>query len=376
METLHFSENIISLRRARKITQEQLADFLGVTKASVSKWETKQSMPDVLLLPRLATYFGVTIDELLGYEPVLSKEQIQKIYQDLTEAFAGEEFETVMSRSRELVKKYYSCYEFLSHIVCLWLNHYMLPGGNRSIEILEEAGKLCDHVLEHCKDIALCNEVVLFKANVDLLLGKAKEVVESLEEMYDPSSAFIQGEGLLIQAYLQTGACGKANDFTQIMMYLHLISIVGEAGQYLAIHSDDLALCEETCQRVMAVSEIYNLEELNFNVMAVFYYQMATIYCRHGKKEKAIALLERYVHLSENFLIHEKFHLKGDAYFDRMDYWLEKADFGGNIPRDKKIIYESLKMSLEAPEFEVIGQETAFEKLKKHVAKFDGHWEK
>ena len=80
MNTLNFSDNIIRLRHRKKITQEQLADFIGVTKASVSKWETKQSMPDVLLLPRLASFFDVSIDELLGYEPQLSKEQIQKIY--------------------------------------------------------------------------------------------------------------------------------------------------------------------------------------------------------------------------------------------------------------------------------------------------------
>lgn len=40
MNALNFSENIAGLRREKKITQEQLADFVGVTKASVSKWET------------------------------------------------------------------------------------------------------------------------------------------------------------------------------------------------------------------------------------------------------------------------------------------------------------------------------------------------
>lgn len=40
MEHIHFSENIMILRKKKKVTQEQLADFCGVTKASVSKWET------------------------------------------------------------------------------------------------------------------------------------------------------------------------------------------------------------------------------------------------------------------------------------------------------------------------------------------------
>ena len=90
MNTLNFSENIARLRHEKKITQEQLADFVGVTKASVSKWETGQSMPDILLLPQIAAFFDVTIDELLGYEPQLSREQIRKIYFELAADFAKE----------------------------------------------------------------------------------------------------------------------------------------------------------------------------------------------------------------------------------------------------------------------------------------------
>ena len=52
-----FGENIIRLRKDKGVTQEKMADFLGVTKASVSKWETKQSMPDISLLPIIASYF-------------------------------------------------------------------------------------------------------------------------------------------------------------------------------------------------------------------------------------------------------------------------------------------------------------------------------
>lgn len=57
MSQLNFSSNISRLRHEKNITQEQLAEFVGITKASVSKWETGQSLPDVLLLPRLAAFF-------------------------------------------------------------------------------------------------------------------------------------------------------------------------------------------------------------------------------------------------------------------------------------------------------------------------------
>ena len=76
--SLKIAENIAHLRKKRGITQDELASFLGVTKASVSKWENGQSMPDIILLPEIATYFDVSVDTLIGYEPQLSKEQIQK----------------------------------------------------------------------------------------------------------------------------------------------------------------------------------------------------------------------------------------------------------------------------------------------------------
>lgn len=54
---LKIAENIYRRRKEKNITQEELAGFMMVTKASVSKWESGQSYPDILLLPKLATFF-------------------------------------------------------------------------------------------------------------------------------------------------------------------------------------------------------------------------------------------------------------------------------------------------------------------------------
>lgn len=57
---------IAELRRAEKMTQEELAGILGVSSQTVSKWENSTTMPDILLLPLIADTFGVTIDTLFG----------------------------------------------------------------------------------------------------------------------------------------------------------------------------------------------------------------------------------------------------------------------------------------------------------------------
>lgn len=61
-------KRISNLRKEKGITQEDLAERLGVTPQAVSKWENDISYPDITLLPRLAEILGVTVDELLSGE--------------------------------------------------------------------------------------------------------------------------------------------------------------------------------------------------------------------------------------------------------------------------------------------------------------------
>lgn len=64
---LKLSENIQAMRRARRMTQEQLAEAMGVSIGAVSKWENGLSNPDVALIPEIAEFFGTSVDVLLGY---------------------------------------------------------------------------------------------------------------------------------------------------------------------------------------------------------------------------------------------------------------------------------------------------------------------
>lgn len=65
---------ISELRKEYGLTQAELADHLGVSYQSVSKWENGTSMPDIALLPDIAEYFKVTVDELLGLTPLSNRE--------------------------------------------------------------------------------------------------------------------------------------------------------------------------------------------------------------------------------------------------------------------------------------------------------------
>ncbi len=76
MTAIKINEQIAFLRKQKGLTQEELACALGVTNQSVSKWESAQCCPDIQLLPGIAKLFDVSVDELLGYTPASTDEDI------------------------------------------------------------------------------------------------------------------------------------------------------------------------------------------------------------------------------------------------------------------------------------------------------------
>ena len=76
---MKIGEKIKALRKEKNISQESLAKVLGVTFQAVSKWETNTTAPDVSLIPSIASFFGVSIDELFDYNVFENEQRIDSI---------------------------------------------------------------------------------------------------------------------------------------------------------------------------------------------------------------------------------------------------------------------------------------------------------
>ena len=64
-----FKDNLVQMRKINQLTQEDIAEELGVTRQSVAKWEAGESIPDLDKCKQLADIFGVSLDDLANYEP-------------------------------------------------------------------------------------------------------------------------------------------------------------------------------------------------------------------------------------------------------------------------------------------------------------------
>ena len=65
---MSFAENLIELRKYHNFSQEELAEMIGVSRQTMSKYETGESLPDIEKCKLLANAFGVTVDDLISYE--------------------------------------------------------------------------------------------------------------------------------------------------------------------------------------------------------------------------------------------------------------------------------------------------------------------
>lgn len=92
MDTVKIGRFLAQLRRERELTQEQLAEKLGTSNKTISRWENGNYMPPVEMLCELSEFFGVSINELLSGKRLEQREEKQAAEENLKEALAVSKF--------------------------------------------------------------------------------------------------------------------------------------------------------------------------------------------------------------------------------------------------------------------------------------------
>lgn len=368
MREIEIARVLNKMRRDKGVTQDELAAHVGVSKASVSKWETGQSYPDITLLPLLAAYFGITIDALLCYEPQMEVREIGRLYERLAEGFGSRPFEDVLLEVREVVKKFYSCWPLLYRMAILLVNHHMLAAeAEQRTCILTEAANLCARVRAESGEMDLAREAALLEALCHIILGAPKKALALLGDGKKP----IMTESTLIaQAHQMLGEAREAAEITQISIYQALILLVGTAPNYLMMVSDDRLKADETIRRTMLVAQAYDLDALHSNTMAQFYLTAAQYYTGRECVDEAIGMLTRYAQLCTGRFSYE---LHADPYFDLLDDWLSGLDLGAKPPRSLVVIRESMAEAVTSnPAFRPLRKDVRFQKIVEGLKKNAG----
>lgn len=106
------AENIRTLRKARSMTQERLAEAMGVSVGAVHKWETGSSMPEIRLLMELADLFGVSVDALLGYE--ITGSSVDDIIERINSCLHTKDFDSALTEADKAMLRYPNNFRIVS----------------------------------------------------------------------------------------------------------------------------------------------------------------------------------------------------------------------------------------------------------------------
>lgn len=363
MNGLNIAKIIANKRRERGLTQEELAAYLGVSKAAVSKWENGQSYPDITFLPQLASFFNVSVDELIGYEPQMIKEDIKKEYQRLSMGFAERPFEQVYQECKELVHKYYSCFPLLLQIATLYLNHFMLAGQKElQNSMLHGVIELCTRIKNESHDALLAKDAVIVEALAYLALQSPEKVLNLLGETFRPQTAETE---LISRAYQMQGNAAKALEAVQIGAYQYLLMLVHSSVQLMMLNAADPDRLDEILKRTTGIIKLYHIDELHPNTTLGVYLTAAHIFCNNNEKERALEMLGNYVRTVKGF---KEYVLHGDSYFDRIEGWISEFALGKMAPRNAEIIKKSILQGVvDNPAFEVLKEDAEYRRLIKEL---------
>jgi len=173
---LNIGNKIKTLRKQRGITQEQLADAIGISFQAVSKWENGIALPDIMLAPALASYFGISMDDLFDYNLRETEEKVEAICDRAYEYRASDPL-----RSREILEEGLKAYP--DNDILLNNLLYVMDCENNPDEVIRTASKLIDATAQmDVKYDALRLVAEAYAAKGDM--ESAEAAIEHIPEIY------------------------------------------------------------------------------------------------------------------------------------------------------------------------------------------------
>ncbi len=301
--SINIGRTISRERRRAGITQEALAAHLGVSKAAVSKWELGQSLPDVSLLPRIAAYFSLTLDELFDWRDELTQEESAALYAEVY-ALSEKDLATAHERLRALAAEHCSDANLLlmlASLLTVWAGGMATPfasAGERNDAtdadaLVDEALALIDRVLEVATDPSTLYLAQQQKATTLFQAGRLEEAAALLEPLVHRQDAGAPTM-LLASAYRKLGRDDEALELLQAERLraasFVLSSLMQEAGM-----RDDATFALAAGGAAKVVFEALDMGAVSPFFSVTMSLEVAETLRRAGEKDGALEALAHAV---------------------------------------------------------------------------------
>lgn len=279
---------IKKLRRERDMTQEQLAEFLGITANAVSQWECDRTAPDISQLPVLANIFRVSADVLLGIDVETKDARIEEIYQEIRELWCTGQREQAEKICREGLAQFPDSYILMEELA------FYLSYSNNNRARQEESISLFERIRTTANDDNAKNFAIGNLCELYMKVGKqevAKQLVESIPspiyKKEDCRLMTLRGEDWAYELRSQIW-----HEFNSFIWKLRNLTNAFKNKHPLYTEEERLALWQKAIDMIELFYETgdYDFDE---QILIDAHFKKARIFTTLGDPEAALGELEK-----------------------------------------------------------------------------------
>lgn len=278
---MSIGSNIKKLRREREMTQEQLAQCLGITANAVSQWECDRTAPDISQLPILARVLQVSTDRLLGIDFSKDEQEIRRIFEESLACNRTGQFARSVEIARNGLKQYPRSYQLMARLAEGLL---AMQGSEQEME------RLCDKILKECTESGPRDQAYRIKI---LLYGKRGKYDEIMEMAEDLPHIWVSQEEIRMRWNTDTDEERRAELVRYAKTYVG--SLTTCLGKIASLP------CYTPREKIGIQSQIIDLMKVIYPkgdylsqaaILASAYYHIASLYVQLGEHGQALAALD------------------------------------------------------------------------------------
>ena len=322
---IKIAENIRTMRKKQNLTQEQLAEAMGVTVGAVSKWELGSSVPDIGMIMELADFFETSVDVLLGY--AWRQHSVEQAVEEIRKLRIEKRFDEGIRAAEKALTKYPNNFEIVYQSGVLY---YVMMDREHAARALELLGRACELIdqnpYEQVGLLSIQNQMAMCYADME----RYDEAVELLKKnnQNGMNSSFI-GNLLSQHCRKPKEALPYLSDAMSLCQAELYRITLGYANAYLELEQLDKAYdimlwVYETCQGLREPGVITYMDKSDVRTLLV----LAELCALRNDEEKAYAYLKQAKELAERFDAAPEYSMKGIKFFHGSEEITSYDDFG------------------------------------------------
>lgn len=364
-DDMSIGENIRKFRKDKELTQEQIADMLGVSTPAVNKWENGNSMPDIGILAPLARTLDTDLNTLLDFREKLTEKEIAEIAEEISFLFMEGKYEAGIEKAEFYLKKYPGCHELCLQFGVLFMGIDTLPQKEEK-RFRDRCRKKSEALFQYAaqsQDRKTADAAIYYRIIQSMNQGNYEQAEELLKQLPD---TIVKKEEIYPGLYMRQKKYSEAKETLENMMYSKLLSAMTSMDMYINIcmEQGEMERAEKISEYFYHLAEYVKISALNP------YSAFLTVALKQKKKKETWEFLEKFI---AYYMNEENYKMDNHVLFSQMKTKTDGESMQAMYIRILKNMLDSMENGEDS---EYLREDKDYEERMNHLKEICGLKEK